>query len=183
MDAENESQKQAEAKNAQLEAEMRKLKLEVERKRQLRVEQQRNREIAEKIAAENAVVQARIAETERKRKDIDKEVKEKERQKQIWLSSKTPTSTPTNTPTITRVGLKKDSSEESDIEPKSSLNRSHSSPNIAQMFDDDNVYTNINVLNKNNLNNKMSKPVCLPEAHLCDVIKLADLFQIWTVCK
>ena len=87
-------------------------------------------------------------------------MKEKERQKQIWLSSKTPTNTPTNTPTITKVGLKKDSSEESDIEPKSSLNRSHSSPNIAQMFDDDNVYNN--VLNKNNLNNKMSKPVGLP---------------------
>ena len=149
METEKESQRLAEAKNAQLEAETRRLKLEVERKCQLRIEQQRNLE----IAAENVAAEARIAEAERRRKEVEKEVKEKEKQKAIWAAKITPT------PTITKVGLKRDSSEESDIEPKSSLNRSHSSPNIAQMFDDDNVYTNTNVLNKNNIN-KMSKPVC-----------------------
>jgi hypothetical protein len=142
MEAEKEQQRIAEAKNAELEAERRRLQREVEQKRQLRVQKQRERE----KAAEIAEAKARIEEAEKKRREIDRELMEKERLRKIRENNiNNRINSHANNVNIIKVGLKKDSSEEEGT--KSSLNRSHSSPNIAQMLDDENVYTK-NVLSQ-----------------------------------
>jgi hypothetical protein len=151
LETEKEQQKVAEAKNTALEAERRRLQREVEQKRQLRVQQQRERE----KFAEHLERQARIDEAEKKRINLERELKEKERQKQVRENlnnqPKNNHQHSNNSNNIIKVGLKKDSSE--DGETKSSLNRSHSSPNIAQMCDDDNIHSSI--LRNNNYNNKL----------------------------
>jgi multidrug efflux pump subunit AcrA (membrane-fusion protein) len=157
LEAERLEQRLAEEENAKLEAKRAQLQREVEQKRRQRQQQQRDREAAE--------AEARVKEAERKRMEVDRELKEK--QKQV-SSFGTPVSsvgrpvgsvgTPVSSvsrPGIAKVPLKKDDPE--DAEPKSNLNRSHSSPNIAKMFDDDNVYTGIGA-NVNNNNKMMAKP-------------------------
>ena len=132
METENEKQKKAEAKNAKLEAERRLIQQEIKEKRQLRLQQQHERELA--------VAKVRIEEAETKRKDLEKELKEKERQKQARdTHSGVSRSTLSTHPNTVKVPLKKSGSD--DDEPKSSLNRSHSSPNIAKMFDDEAVFS------------------------------------------
>ena len=142
QETEKEQQRLAEAKNAELEAKRRKLQQEVEQKRKLRQQQQRERELA---AEDKKKAAARIEEAEKKRKDVERELKEKELQMQHQQQPKPPKSTTTTTvnnrsnrPEFMKVPLKDDSD---DGEPKSSLSRSHSSPNIAKMFDDDAAFS------------------------------------------
>ena len=147
QETEKEQQRLAEAKNAELEAKRRKLQQEVEQKRKLRQQQQRERELA---AEDKKKAAARIEEAEKKRKDVERELKEKElqMQHQQQLKPQPPKSTTTattatvnnrsNRPEFMKVPLKDDSD---DGEPKSSLSRSHSSPNIAKMFDDDAAFS------------------------------------------
>ena len=153
LEAEKEQQKIAEAKFTALEAERRRLQLEVDKKRQLRIQQQRERD----KAVEHLEHQARIEEAEKKRMIVERELKEKERQKLARETRKIINNNQQNNinnNNIMKVGLKKDSSE--DGETKSSLNRSHSSPNIAQMCDDENIHPN--VVQNNNYNNFKSTP-------------------------
>ena len=142
QETEKEQQRLAEAKNAELEAKRRKLQQEVEQKRKLRQQQQRERELA---AEDKKKAAARIEEAEKKRKDVERELKEKELQIQHQQQPQPPKSTTTTTvnnrsnrPEFMKVPLKDDSD---DGEPKSSLSRSHSSPNIAKMFDDDAAFS------------------------------------------